>query len=118
MQLSSCTQLRQLSLHGINLMGPDSLAASSMLQELRVEDCILSSPEGPTGVDPWHLLFPGPGRLPHLTSMELWSVSPAPQQADLERLVACCSGLRMLRLFYACCHGASLAPQHLSASPA
>jgi len=95
-QLSSCTQLRRLSLQLCRLVGPDSLAASSMLQELDLQYCSLSSPEGPACVDPWQLVFPGPGRLPHLTSLVLRSVSPAPQQADLERLVACCSGLRRL----------------------
>jgi len=99
--LSCCTQLchsMMLGLAGLCLAGPDSLAASSMLERLYVCHCSLSSPEGPAGVDPWQLVFPGPGRLPHLTLLVLPSVSPAPQQADLERLVACCSGLRRLEL--------------------
>jgi len=97
-QLSSCTPLRKLTLHEFCLVGPDSLVASSMLQELWVQDCSLSSPEGPACVDPWQLVFPGPCRLPHLTLLSLRSVSPPPRQADLERLVACCSGLRRLEL--------------------
>jgi len=97
-QLSSCTELRQLSLQQFRLVGPDSLAASSMLQKLHLQDCSLSSSEGPACVNPWQLVFPGPARLPHLTLLLLVSVSPAPQQADLERLVACCSGLRQLEL--------------------
>jgi len=103
-QLSSCNQLRDLTLQRFHLVGPDSLAASSMLQELYLHDCTLSSPEGPaydlgTAGHSWQQVFPGPGRLPHLTSLELCSTDPAPQQADLERLVACCSGLRVLRLY-------------------
>jgi len=69
-----------------------------MLQELCLFACLLSNREGPAFVDPWQRLFPGPGRLPHLTSLELVSVAPSPQQADLERVVACCSGLQRLKL--------------------
>jgi len=97
-QLSSCTQLRWLTLRNHCLVGPDSLVASTMLQELHLYDCRLSNPDSPACADPWQLLFPGPGRLPHLTSAVLCSVDPAPRQADLERLVACCSGLRVLTL--------------------
>jgi len=97
-QLSSCTQLRRLSLQRFRLVGPASLVASSMLQELHLHACSISSPEGPACVEPWQLVFPGPGQLPHLTSLVLCSVSPQPQQADLERLVACCSGLHVLKL--------------------
>jgi len=97
-QLLGCTQLHRLSLQQFGLLGPHSLVASSILQELHLRSCSLMIPEGPACVDPWQLVFPGPGRLPHLTSLLLMSVDPAPQQADLERLVACCSGLRVLAL--------------------
>jgi len=98
LQLSSCTQLRRLSLKCLTLVGPSSLVASSMLQELDLHTCTLRSPEGPAYVAPWELVFPGPGWLPHLTSLKLRWVSPSPRQADIERLVACCNGLRVLRL--------------------
>jgi len=97
--LASCTHLRQLSLNYFDLTGPCSLVASSMLQELYLEECNINDEDDwPADMPPWEVLFPGPGRLPHLTSLTLWSVSPAPQQADVERLVACCSGLQELQL--------------------
>jgi len=98
--LEGCTQLRCLSLSCFRLAGPGSLVASSLLQELDVQYCILSSGDnGPAAMSPWEVFFPlGPERLPHLTSLVLHGVSPELQQADVERLVACCSGLRELQL--------------------
>jgi len=98
-QLSSCTQLRKLALTGFCLAGPGSLAANSMLKELHLCDCDLRNCDEARAcqMDRW-LLFPGPGRLPHLTSLTLCSADPAPEQADLQQLVACCSGLRRLEL--------------------
>lgn len=100
-QLSSCMQLRWLSLSGFRLTGPGSLVGSNMLQELYLVDCTLSSGDyGPAAMppSPWELLFPGPGRLPHLTALLLRDVWPHLQRADLERMVACCSGLQRLDL--------------------
>jgi len=94
-QLCSCTQLRRLSLQQFNLMGLDSLAASSMLQELHFYYCSLSSPEGPAGVDPWQLLFPGPGRLPHSRHWCLCQCLQHPNRQTLSdwwRVAAGCSG--------------------------
>jgi len=97
--LASCKQLRYLSLGSFVWTGPGSLVASSMLQELDVWHCSLGNEEdGPAAVSPWERLFPGPGRLPHLTSLVLQVVGPDPQQAGIEQLVECCSGLRVLRL--------------------
>jgi len=48
-------------------------------------------------VSPWEVMFPGPGRLPHLTSLMLRYVSPEPQQA-VEWLVTYRSSLRQLQL--------------------
>jgi len=101
--LASCTQLRFLSLCFFSLAqgpaGPGSLVASSMLQELEVWHCSLSSGEGVhAAILPWEVLPPGPGRLPHLTSLVLRYLSSEPQQPDVERQVACCSGLRALHL--------------------
>jgi len=97
--LASCTQLRRLLLCSFCLVGPGSLVASSMLQELELQYCSLSSEEdGPAAMSPWELLFPGPGRLPHFTSLFLRDVLPKPQQADVEHLVSCYSGLRLLQL--------------------
>jgi len=98
--LASCTQLRCLSFCSFGLTGPGSLVASSMLQELDVQQCSLSSSgdEGPAAMSLWEVVFPGLGRLPHLTSLILGYVLPVPQQADVERMVACCSGLQRLQL--------------------
>jgi len=99
--MSSCTQLRRLTLRRFCLLGPDSLAVNSMLQELCLCDCSLSSAEE-SSLPPWQQVFPGPGRLSHLTALALSTVDPAPKQADLERMVACCSGLRRLELSGGC----------------
>jgi len=97
--LASCTQLRCLSLCSFCLTGPGSLVAGSMLQHLGLCDCSLSSEEdGPAAMSPWELLFPCPGRLPHLTALVLQNGSTELQQADIERLVVCCSGLQELEL--------------------
>jgi len=103
--LASCSQLLRLSLCHFCLTGPGNLVASSMLQQLDVRQCHRSSDQGgPAAMPPWEIwlpweiVLPGPGRLPHLTSLVLRHVSPQPQQPDVERLVACCSGLLELQL--------------------
>jgi len=97
--LASCTQLRQLSLSSFSLTGPGSLVASSMLQELYLRECNISSCQGrPADMSRWELLFPGPGRLPHLTSLVLQRMQLHLNLADMHRLVGCCSSLRELQL--------------------
>jgi len=96
--LANCTQLRRLLLGGYYLTGPGSHVASSMLQQLDIQRCSLSSPDGTAGLSAWELLFPAPGQLPHLTSCKLHQVEPKPHPADVERLVACCSSLQLLQL--------------------
>jgi len=118
--LAHCTQLRRLSLRCFDVTGPGSLVTSSLLQELDLQACSLNSDDdgleamygpgaipcpaamsGPAAMTAWEVLFPvGPGRLPHLTALSLWSVLPRPQHADdmFERLAVCCCGLQELKL--------------------
>jgi len=96
--LASCTQLRQLSLCSLHLTGPGSLVTSSMLQELNLRKCNISYEEDRPTMSLCEVLFPGPGRLPHLTSLVLQDAVSELQQAEVERLVACCSGLQELQL--------------------
>jgi len=96
--LAACTQLRCLSLRSISLTGPGSLVASSMLQELDLVACRLSPDHYSAPMSTWKMLLPGPGWLPHLTSLVLEGVLPVPDQAVVERLVECCSGLWVLQL--------------------
>jgi len=92
--LVACTQLQLLVLRGVNLSGPGSLVASSMLQHLELQRCRVSA-AGPVA---WQQVFTGPGRLPHLTSLQLTGVLPDLQQVDMVRVVACCSSLQELHL--------------------
>jgi len=101
--LASCTQLRRLSLQYFCFSGPGSLVVSSTLQELKLRDCRplkfghasrCAREWNPVN---WELVYPGPGRLPHLTSLVLLECAHY-QQADFEQLTACCSGLQMLQL--------------------
>jgi len=97
--LASCTQLQLLEFWGVNLRGPGSLVASTMLQHLEFFDCRLGAADGAAGGPvSWQQVLPGPGRLPHLTSLELLMLQPDLQQGDMERVVACCSSLRALHL--------------------
>jgi len=97
--LASCTQLRVMTLWAIDLRGPGSLVASTMLQHLVLGGCGLSAADGVAGGPAsWQQVFPGPGRLPHLTSLQLSCMRPDLQVVDIERVVACCSSLQALHL--------------------
>jgi len=96
--LGSCTQLQVLKLCGINLSGPGSLVASSMLQHLGLRRCSVSAADGPADPVSWHQVFPGPGRLPHLTSLRMTNPKPGMQHADMACVVGCCSSLQVLQL--------------------
>jgi len=98
--LVGCTRLQVLELPsiGINLSGPGSLVASSMQQHLELEDCRLSAADGAADLVSWQQVFPGPGRLPHLTTLKMTKLQPGLQHADIECLVACCSSLQTLHL--------------------
>jgi len=61
-----------------------------MLQHLELDYCAVSSADGAAGPASWQQVFPGPGRLPHLTSLRLVHPEPALQHADMECVVACC----------------------------
>jgi len=96
--LASCTQLQRLSLQAFRLTGSGSLVASSMLQELDLNECVFSLDDDlPASSFPWEAVFPGPGQLPHLTSLVLQAVGPSPVRPDVQLQVACCSGLRVLQ---------------------
>jgi len=92
--LASCTRLQVLKLDNFQLKGGCSLVASTMLQHLEVEGCTLAAADGAADPASWQQVFPGPGQLPHLTYLRL----PALQQADMGRLVECCSSLKGLHL--------------------
>jgi len=81
-----------------NLRGPGSLVASSMLQHLKLRSCRVSTADGAADPVSWQQVFPGPGRLPHLTALQLLHPKPALQHAHMEGVVACCSGLQVLHL--------------------
>jgi len=115
--LSSCTQLQFLRLLGFWLKGPGSLVASTMLQHLELDDCRIAAADGAADPVSWQQVFPGPGRLPHLTSLGLFTVQPALQQADTDNLVACCSSLQVLHL-NALQDSLSCAGEQLSCAPA
>jgi len=95
--LVGCTQLQYLRLHGFNLQGPGSLVASTMLQHLELDNCIITAADGAADSVPWQHIFPAQGQLPHLTSLKVLSNQPPLQQADIEAVVACCSNLQALR---------------------
>jgi len=94
--LASCTQLRVLKLGRISL-SPGSLAASTMLQHLELRNCEVSADDEAAGRVSWQQVFPGPGQLPHLTSLKLEDLQPNLQQADIN-VVACYSSLQVLHL--------------------
>jgi len=96
--LASCTQLQHLKLGHLHPKGPGSLVASTMLQHLELECCIMIAADGAADPAPWQQVFPGPGQLRHLTSLQLFEEQPALHQADIEGVVACCSNLRVLGL--------------------
>jgi len=97
--LASCTQLHRLKLQGFGLTGPGSLVASTMLQDLELFVCRIGAADGAANAAPWQQVFAAPGqRLPHLTAIHLVYEQPALQQADINRLVDCCSNLGLLGL--------------------
>jgi len=96
--LGLCTQLRVLKLLDIDRRGPGSLLASSMLQHLELQDCRLRAAANAAGLVSWQQVFPGPGRLPHLTYLKMMDPTPDLQYADMERVVDCCSRLEVLQL--------------------
>jgi len=100
--LASCTQLQHLRLQSYHLKGPGSLVASTMLQHLELYSCSISAADGAAGPVSWQQLLPGPGQLPHLTSLELVRMEPPLQQADIESAVLSSSNLKVLRLDRLC----------------
>jgi len=110
--LASCKQLRVLSLRNFNLMGPDSLVASSMLQHLVLNGCRTAAAaaaadfedydddaDGAAEPVSWQQVLPGPGQLPYLTSLQLAYVRPPLQHSDIECMVAAFgSGLQVLHI--------------------
>jgi len=109
--LARCMQLSRLVLRDVRITGIGTLVASSALHCLVMDECTLSTAgAAPADPHPWQQVFPGPGRLPDLTSLQLSLVQPALQVADLQRVVACCSGLQLLRLdTVQCAEAAALA---------
>jgi len=95
--LGSCTQLQVLKLSNIHF-SPGSLVASSMLQHPELCACQVRAADEAAGPVSWKQVFPGPGRLPHLTSLTLSPWEPDLQHADIECVVACCSSLQVLDL--------------------
>jgi len=87
-----------LKLQGFDLQGPGSLVASTMLQHLELDRCSIVAADGAVGPAGWQQVFPGPGQLPHLTSLQLLGEQTTQQQADIEGVVACCSNLKVLAL--------------------
>jgi len=98
--LASCTQLQVLELwSNLDLSGPGSLVASTMLQHMKLDNCKLSAAVGVAGGPvSWQQVLPSPGRLPHLTSLQLSCVRPDLQLVDMECVVACCSSLQVLHI--------------------
>jgi len=96
--LASCTQLQFLRLQCYNLSGPGSLLASTMLRHLQLDYCSIAAADGAANPVSWQQVFPGPGRLPHLTSLQLFDEEPALRQADIEAVVACCSNFKVLSI--------------------
>jgi len=96
--MASCTQLRVLQLSSISI-SPGILAATTMLQHLELEHCSVDDAEA-NAAEPasWQQVFPGPGRLPHLTLLKLKFPEPDLYQDDIKYLVACCSSLQVLQL--------------------
>jgi len=96
--LASCTQLQVMQLHHFELKGPGSLVASTMLQHLELDYCRFAAADGAADPITWQQVFPGPGQLPHLTSLRLIYIEPALQQADIEGVAACCGNLKALHI--------------------
>jgi len=99
--VASCKELRVLSLRKFALTGSGrgSLVASTMLHHLDLDGCIITAADEAAGPVSWQQVFPGPGRLPHLTSLQLSGVGPSLQQSDVECMVAtCCNSLQVLQL--------------------
>jgi len=98
--LANCTQLRVLLLHGVVLSGPGRLVASSMLQQLELYCCKIHAADEAADPVSWQQVFPGPGRLPHLTSLLLIGpdLQHAESQVRFELVVSCCSSLQVLHL--------------------
>jgi len=96
--LANCTQLGVLVLRDINLSGPGRLVASSLLQYLELQRCRFSAADQDADPASWQQALPGPGRLPHLTSLRMTALDPGLQHADMECVVSCCSSLRWLHL--------------------
>jgi len=96
--LATCTQLQVLKLCRIYISGPGSLVTSSMLQRLELRRCRVSAADGAADPVPWQQVFPGPGRLPHLTSLQMKDLEPALQHDDMEWVVSCCSNLQVLHI--------------------
>jgi len=90
--ISQLTALQQLD---ILTTTPTTLNA---LQHLELFSCKVSAAYGAADPVSWQQFFPGPGRLPHLTSLGLTCAAPYLRQADMECVVACCSNLQMLHL--------------------
>jgi len=95
--LAGCTQLRVLQLSELDISGPGSLTASSMLQHLELRYCTLGA-AGAADPFSWQQVFPGPGRLPHLTSLQFIRIGASLKHPDIESVVACCSSLQVLQL--------------------
>jgi len=95
--LGSCTQLQVLKLGDISL-DPGSLATSTKLQHVKLQGGLAHAAYGAADPVSWQQVFPGAGRLPHLTSLQFTGVHPDLQQADVEWVVACCSSLQVLHL--------------------
>jgi len=96
--LERCTRLHVLELTTFSFTGPGSLVASTLLQHLKLCSCRISAADGAPDPVSWQQILPGPGRLPHLTSLQLNGVQPALQQADMEHLVGTCNNLQVLQL--------------------
>jgi len=72
---------------------------SPLLQDLVFNWCSINSDVvGAAGPVSWQHIFPGPGQLPHLTSLQLPFTCPALQQADIECVVERCSNLQRFKL--------------------
>jgi len=96
--LASCTHLQVLKLKYYIHKGPGSLVASTSLQHLELYSCTITAADGAADPVSWQQVFPGPGQLPHLTSLQLHKEDPTLHQADIEAVVACCSNLKVLHL--------------------
>jgi len=95
---ASCTQLPVLKLQAYHVKGPGKLVASTMLQHLELHSCSIVTADGGAGPASWQQVFPGPGQLPHLTSLQLFDKEPKLRQADINHVMACFSNLKVLTL--------------------